>query len=104
MNSLNWFEINGFKLQCDSVVVVLKEVPEFYTIDKIILDSKKNVFVTAKKINDVYLRENSQSFVTTHPVQDFEWNVLNFQDLSQAIKTVKNKDKKGYLHFTKNWL
>lgn len=104
MNVVKWFEINGFKIQFDSVFVVMKEIPEFYIVDKIILDSRNNVHVTAKKINDVYLREHSQSFVTTYSNKNFEWQVLNLNDLSQAVKTVKNKDKKGNIHITKNWL
>lgn len=48
---LKWLEINEYKLQFDSVIVVIKKNPHFYIVDKIIINSKENsLYVTTKKL------------------------------------------------------
>lgn len=100
---VKFLETNGCKFNSGTIFVILRDKPVFYLVDTIFLDKRKEIKIIRKKLEDVFLREHSQSFVVQN-IDKFEWEVLNLDDLSDAIKSVKNKDSKGHLHITKKWI
>lgn len=106
VQTTKWLEINGYRVQCGSIIIFLREISEFYFIEKIILREKSHFQMIAKKLLNVFLRGHSQSFVANNINDDFEWHILNYNDFVnfRAVKSVKNKDNNGFIHITKKWM
>lgn len=105
MYNTKWIKINGNKLKPNNILVIFTdEFPAFHLIQKILVnDDKKYFYIITKKINDVYLNENSQSYII-YDINDYSWCLLDIKDILNALKSNINKDQYGYYHVTYTWV